>query len=295
AELVGKCRAILAAPAGSVGGRLRTTEQGEVIHRKFALRAIALRNLEQMTGAVLKVGMRDQRPSTPMPECWQQHMARLAEYSREAYRELVYGEPGFTDYFRAATPIDVIERMRMGSRPASRKANAGIDGLRAIPWVFSWAQSRHALPGWYGLGSGLERLAAEQGEDELQQMLVQWPFVATVLDDAEMAMAKADLGIAERYAELAGETGQRCFARIDAEFRRTERWVCRLKNQQTLLESDPTLHRSILLRNPYIDPMSFVQVETLRRWREGGREDRALEQVLVATVHGIAQGLQNTG
>jgi phosphoenolpyruvate carboxylase len=288
-------QAILAAPAGSVAGRLRTTEQGEVIHRKFALRSIALRNLEQMTGAVLKVGMRDRQEADPIAEAWQQHMARLAELSRAAYRDLVYGEAEFAAYFRAATPIDVIERMRMGSRPASRKANAGIEGLRAIPWVFSWAQSRHALPGWYGLGSGLEQLAAEQGEDELRRMLAQWPFVATVLDDAEMAMAKADLGIAARYAELAGALGARCFAQIRAEYLRTERWVCSLKEQQALLEREPTLRRSILLRNPYVDPMSFVQVETLRRWRDGGREDRDLEQVLVATVHGIAQGLQNTG
>lgn len=288
-------RAILAAPPGSVGGRLRTTEQGEVIHRKFSLRPIALRNLEQMTGAVLKVAMRDRQRSESIPLAWQQNMARLAECSRSAYRDLVYGEPDFTTYFRAATPIDVIERMRMGSRPASRKTNAGIEGLRAIPWVFSWAQSRHALPGWYGLGSGLEQLAAEQGEDELRRMVEHWPFVATMIDDAEMAMAKADLGIAARYAELAGTIGERCFARIRAEYARTERWICSLKQQQTLLAADPTLQRSILLRNPYVDPMSLVQVETLRRWRDGGREDRALEQVLVATVHGIAQGLQNTG
>jgi len=288
-------RAILAAPAGSVSGRLRTTEQGEVIHRKFALRPIALRNLEQMTGAVLKVGMRDRELGSPVPESWQQHMARLAECSRDAYRELVYGEADFTAYFRDATPIDVIERMRMGSRPASRKPDAGIEGLRAIPWVFSWAQSRHALPGWYGLGSGLEQLIAEQGEQQLRHLVEHWPFLATVLDDAEMAMAKADLDIAERYAELAGSPGSHCFARIRSEFDRTRHWVCALKGQQDLLEGDPTLRRSILLRNPYVDPMSYVQVECLRRWRDGGREDRELEQVLVATVRGIAQGLQNTG
>jgi len=288
-------RAILAAPSGSVSGRLRMTEQGEVIHRKFALRPIALRNLEQMAGAVFKASVRDCHREDSEPPEWREHMARLADFSRDAYRELVYDDDRFAEYFRAATPIDVIERMRMGSRPSSRKPDAGIGGLRAIPWVFAWAQSRHALPGWFGLGSGLERLASDLGAGVLEEMASSWLFVRTVLDDAEMAMAKADLDIAGRYAELAGDLGAEIFPRIRAEFQRTGEWVCRLKQQDSLLGGDPTLRRSILLRNPYVDPMSFVQVETLKRWREGGREDRELEDVLVGTVHGIAQGLQNTG
>jgi len=289
-------QAILAAPGGSVAGRLRATEQGEVIHRKYALRPIALRNLEQMTGAVLAATQRERRAEPAgVPEVWHRHMQRLAELSRERYRGLVHGEDGFVDYFRQATPIDVIERMRLGSRPASRRPDAGIEGLRAIPWVFAWAQSRHALPGWFGLGSGLEALAGEIGVDALAAMVGGWPFVRTVLDDAEMAMAKADLDIAERYAALAGEAGTRIFPGIREEFDRTGHWICRLKDQPGLLAREPTLRRSILLRNPYVDPMSFVQVETLARWRAGGRADEALEQVLIASVHGIAQGLQNTG
>lgn len=287
-------RAILAAPPGSVAGRLRLTEQGEVIHRKYALRPIALRNMEQATGAVLRATARaGAQPA--VPEAWSQAMQRLADLSRAHYRALVYESDGFADYFRQATPIDVIQRMRMGSRPASRRPEAGIEGLRAIPWVFAWAQSRHALPGWFGLGRGLEQLAEELGETALEQMSADWPFVRTVLDDAEMAMAKADLDIAERYAGLTGDLGARYFPRIREEFERTRNWVCRLKRQQALLDGDETLKRSILLRNPYVDPMSFVQVDLLRRWREGGRQDEALEGVLVATVHGIAQGLQNTG
>jgi len=288
--------AILAAPAGSVAGRLRLTEQGEVIHRKYALRPIALRNMEQTAGAVIRAtigpggGGRNQPPAQ-----WHEHLRRMAELSRNAYRELVYGDPEFVDYFRQATPIDVIQRMRMGSRPASRRPDAGIEGLRAIPWVFAWAQSRHALPGWYGLGSGLDTLAGEIGADTLAQMTEGWPFMRTVLDDAEMSMSKSDLEIAARYAGLAGETGERIFPLVEAEFERTREWVCRLKGQSELLDGDPTLKRSILLRNPYVDPMSFVQVETLARWRAGDRADEALEKVLMATVHGIAQGLQNTG
>jgi len=283
---------------GSVGGRLRLTEQGEVIHRKYALRPIALRNLEQMAGAVLQASIPSPGGRPAISGTWQQHMQRLAELSRDAYRSLVYENSDFTEYFRTATPIDVIERMRMGSRPSSRKPDAGIEGLRAIPWVFSWAQSRHALPGWYGLGSGLEALSAElgrTGESALAEMSREWPFFQTVLDDAEMAMAKADMDIAARYASLAGAVGERFFPDIRAEFDRTRDWICRLKGQSALLEGDPTLQRSILLRNPYVDPMSFVQVEYLPLWRASDRQDAELEQVLVATVHGIAQGLQNTG
>jgi len=287
-------RAILAAPAGSVAGRLRLTEQGEVIHRKYALRPIALRNMEQATGAVLRATLRESDQAAA-PKAWRSAMQRLADLSRAHYRALVYESPDFAEYFRSATPIDVIQRMRMGSRPASRRPDAGIEGLRAIPWVFAWAQSRHALPGWYGLGHGLERLADEVGEQQLCEMSSDWPFLQTVLDDAEMAMAKADLDIASRYAALAGDRGERFFPRIRDEFERARDWVCRLKRQRELLDGDPTLKRSILLRNPYVDPMSFVQVDLLGRWRDGGRKDEALEQVLIATVHGIAQGLQNTG
>jgi len=285
--------AVLASPPGSVAGHLRMTEQGEVIHRKYALRAIAGRHLEQTGGAVIKatlgVGQVRERDEDG------RLMARLADVSRAAYRNLVYGDDSFSDYFRAATPIDVIERMRIGSRPASRQKKSGIEGLRAIPWVFAWGQSRHSLPGWYGLGSGLERLAGEVGVEALRDLNERWLFFANLLQDAEMAMAKSDMDIAALYAGLAGELESRYFPTIAEEFRRTERMICRVKGQDGLLERDPTLKRSILLRNPYVDPMSFTQVDLLARWRAGRREDQALEQALIACVHGIAQGLQNTG
>lgn len=287
-------RAVLAAPAGAVNGRLRMTEQGEVIHRKYALRSIAIRHLEQTAGAVLQATL-SPRSSDQRDADWKQSMARLANHAREAYREMVYGDASFADYFRAATPIDVIERMRIGSRPASRASKAGIEGLRAIPWVFAWGQSRHALPGWFGLGSGLKRMEYEIGFEALQSMATEWLFLSNLLEDAEMAMAKADLEIASLYAELAGALGQRYFPVIKEEFDRTERMICRLKGQDVLLERDPTLRRSILLRNPYTDPMSFAQVDLLKRWRASGRDDPELEQALIASVHGIAQGLQNTG
>jgi phosphoenolpyruvate carboxylase len=287
-------RAVLAAPVGSVGGRLRMTEQGEVIHRKYGLRTIAVRNLEQATGAVIKSGFLDRDPDTEEGP-WRRAMARLADYSRSAYRDLVYGDDAFGEYFRLATPIDVIERMRIGSRPASRAKKTGISGLRAIPWVFAWGQSRQGLPGWYGLGSGLERLIEEIGFDQVEEMAGEWLFFANLLSDAEMAMSKADIGIGRHYAALAGVLGERYFPTIEAEFARTREMICRIRGQDELLDNDPTLKRSILLRNPYVDPMSFTQVELLERWRAGDCKDEALELALIDSVHGIAQGLQNTG
>ncbi len=287
-------RAVLASPPGSVAGRLRMTEQGEVIHRKYSMRAIAIRNLEQTVGAVIQASL-DTAAARRDHSQWHQWMARLTELARSSYRDLVYGDDAFSDYFRSATPIDVIERMRIGSRPASRARKSGISGLRAIPWVFAWGQSRHALPGWYGLGSGLTRLAEEIGESALKEMATDWLFLANLLEDAEMAMAKADMSIAEHYADLAGELGQRYFPLIREEFERTRQMICQLKGQDALLDKDPILKRSILLRNPYVDPMSYAQLDLLARWRAGERKDEALEQALIASVHGIAQGLQNTG
>ncbi len=287
-------RAVLAGPAGSVAGHLRMTEQGEVIHRKYALRPIAIRNLEQTAGAVIKASMKSPADA-PERRQWHEWMRQLAGHARNAYRDLVYGSEDFAEYFRQATPIDVIERMRIGSRPASRAKKTGISGLRAIPWVFAWGQSRHGLPGWYGLGSGLAALEAEIGREALVDMAEHWMFFANLLSDAEMAMAKADMDIASHYAALAGELGEKYFPQIFGEFDRTRDMICLVKGQDGLLDRDPTLKRSILLRNPYVDPMSFTQVELLSDWRAGGRENRQQEQALIATVHGIAQGLQNTG
>ncbi len=291
-------RAVLAAPRGSVDGRLRLTEQGEVINAKYGLRGIALRTLELETGAVVEATAgrtrRDRRPDRRASR-WATIMDEIARDSRRAYRALVYEDPGFAEYFRQATPIDVIERMVIGSRPASRRAKRGIDGLRAIPWVFAWTQSRHILPGWYGLGTGLERAVRRHGEGELAAMVGDWPFLRALIDDVEMVLAKADMPIAGRYAELAEEPGERIFGAIRSEFERTSELVLGLQGADALLDSDPTLQRSIRLRNPYVDPMSLLQVDLLRRWRQAERGDEELFRALLATVHGIAQGLQNTG
>lgn len=287
-------RAVLASPAGTVQGRLRVTEQGEIINTKYGLRAIALRTLEQGAGAVL-LATASERAGMERPAGADAVMEALAPASRQAFRTLVYDSVDFIDYFRTATPIDVIERMKIGSRPASRRSNLGIEDLRAIPWVFSWTQSRHIITGWYGLGTGLAAAAEVCGEKLLRDLSRTWRFFDALLDDAEMVLAKADMLIAERYAELAGPELAHHFVAIREEYDRTVEWVLRLRRHRQLLDGDPTLRRSIWLRNPYVDPMSLLQIDLLERWRDQNRPDGVVLDALFATVNGIAQGLRNTG
>ncbi len=285
--------ALMSSPRGSVAGVLRVTEQGEVIHRKYGIRALALRNLEQTVGAVLRASLRP-RQSDPREHQWIRQMDALSAGSRKAYRELVDREH-FVDYFRTATPIDVIERMTLGSRPASRRSMRGVQDLRAIPWVFAWTQCRSIITGWYGLGSALEKGAAEFGEGTFIEMASDWPFFINMLDDVEMVLAKCDLDIAEAFSQLSGPLHQEFFGLIREEFDRTLHWLLRLKGSAGLLARAPRLSRSIVLRNPYVDPMSLMQVDLLRRWRASGNPDDALLTALVACVNGVSQGLQNTG
>jgi phosphoenolpyruvate carboxylase len=285
-------RAVIASPRGSINGRLRVTEQGEVIHRKFGIRALALRNFEQTVGAVLWASLRP-RPPEPREAAWRNAADVAAKHGAAAYRGLIQAD-GFMDYFRAATPIDVIERMTLGSRP-SRRGTGSIDNLRAIPWVFAWTQNRCGLTGWYGVGTALEQAAADVGEDVLREMAQHWPFFRTMLDDVEMVMAKSDLEIAAAFSRLAGPLHEKFFTQIEAEFARAEAWILRLKGTDRVLAEDPRLALSIRLRNPYLDPMHLMQVDLVSRWRAAEREDEALFNALVATVNGIAQGMQNTG
>ncbi len=285
--------AVLASPRNSVQNRLRVTEQGEIINAKYGLRGLAARTLEQATSAVLLAST--PRPTTPRPPAWQEAMVHIAAASRRVYRASVYEADGFTGYFRQSTPIDVIERMSIGSRPSSRRKGGGVENLRAIPWVFAWTQSRQIIPGWYGVGSAFDSAAAEFGEDVLHDMTANWKFFGNMVGDVEMVLAKADMEIASRYAALADESLRHFFDAIADEFERTEAWMRRLKRSEYLLDSDPTLQRAILLRNPYVDPLSLIQVDLLKRWRETGRRDDELLETLIGSVNGIAQGLQNTG
>ncbi|QAU24918.1 phosphoenolpyruvate carboxylase [Dyella sp. M7H15-1] len=285
--------ALMSSPRGSVGGVLRVTEQGEVIHRKYGIRALALRNLEQTVSAVLRASLRP-REDEPCEGSWRERMATLAADSRRAYRELV-DRDGFVDYFRAATPIDVIEQMALGSRPSRRRSMRGVEDLRAIPWVFAWTQCRSIITGWYGLGAALEQAVARHGEAVWIEMARDWPFFANLLDDVEMVLAKCDLDIAEAFSKLSGPLHDTFFTMIRDEFNRTRYWLLRLKGSEDLLRDDPRLSLSIRLRNPYVDPMSLMQVDLLQRWRAADRSDEHLLRALVACVNGVAQGLQNTG
>ncbi|WP_049621103.1 phosphoenolpyruvate carboxylase [Frateuria defendens] len=285
--------ALMASPRGSVAGVLRVTEQGEVIHRKYGIRALALRNLEQTVGAVLRASLRPRAADPRAPE-WRARMHALAADSRRHYRAFVDRE-GFIDYFRSATPIDVIERMALGSRPSRRRSMRGVEDLRAIPWVFAWTQCRSIITGWYGLGFALEQGAARFGEAALLEMARDWPFFANMLDDVDMVLAKCDLDIAEAFSRLSGPLHEPFFALIREEFERTRAWLLKLKGAAGLLEDNPRLAVSIRLRNPYVDPMSLLQVDLLQRWRAAGSQDDALLHALVACVNGVSQGLQNTG
>lgn len=283
-----------AAPVGVFDGVLRVTEQGEVINNGYGLRPIAMRTFEQaFNGAALTAGGVERR--APEPPAFRVALDTIADVSRAHYRGHVYDAADFVEYFRRATPIDVIERMQIGSRPSVRDGREGLDALRAVPWGFAWSQSRHLLPGWFGVGSGIEAAARAHGEELLARMVAHWPFFGALLDDVELMLAMADMDIAGWYADLAGPEYRHCFESVQAEWQRTRDAVLRLRGQLKLLDGEPTLQRSIKLRNPYVDPMHLMQIDLLRRWRAGGREDRDLFDALLASIGGIAQGLQTTG
>jgi len=286
--------AVLAAPAGAVAGRLRMTEQGETINAKYGLRAIAMRSLEQSVSSVLWVAAQETK-SDASEERWCEMMSTIADASRVTYKELIYDRPEFWEYFRGATPIDVIERLGIGSRPTSRSDNSNIQDIRAIPWVFAWTQTRMLLPGWFGVGAGLQRAIDQYGEEDLKEMLSNWKFFQVLIDDVEVVLSKADIDIAERYSALSGPLHDEIFPIIRAEFERCTDIILRLRGQAELLEKAETLRRTIRLRNPYVDPMSLLQVELLKRWRDGGRSDDKLLQALMVSINGIAHGMQNTG
>jgi phosphoenolpyruvate carboxylase len=287
--------AILSQQPGTVEGRIKLTEQGEVIGAKYSTPEIAHRELELVAGAALVSRLLPQ-PTAERLHAFEEVLERMAVRSSEVYRDLVYRHPGFERFFEQATPIEEIARLHLGSRPTRRGASQRIDELRAIPWVFSWTQTRIILPGWYGLGSALAHARQEAGLPVLQEMDRDWPFFAALLSNAEMALAKADLTIGERYAELVPHEALReaIWAPIRAEYERTCELVLAVTGQERLLDRTPVLQRSIERRNPYVDPLSFIQVELLRRLRRDGASAE-LARTMLLTINGIAGGLRNTG
>ena len=294
-------RSIQAQPHAAPGGRLRITEQGEVISLKYTNAAIAERNLEQLSTAVLDAHLLHARrvPEAFLAE-WEGLLAEMAASSREFYRQMVYETPEFLEYFWQATPIDLIERLRLGSRPSRRFSTDDLRDLRAIPWVFAWTQSRHFLPSWYGLGYALEKFMADHaphGHALLRRMHEGWPFFTVLIDNAEMSLAKTDLYIARRYAELVHPPVVRetIFGRIEEEYHRSVRAVLQTCGATHLLARQPVLAESIRLRNPYVDPLNFLQIRFLRQWRRARRASPELLHLLQLTVGGIAFGMKSTG
>jgi phosphoenolpyruvate carboxylase len=295
-------QAILAQPPGTVNGQIRLTEQGEVIASKYANPDIGHRNLETLVAATLEATLL--HPTKSAPKAFLDAASQISEASFQAYRHLVYGTPGFTDYFFAATPIREIAELNIGSRPASRKATRAIEDLRAIPWSFSWGQCRMALPGWCGFGSAIEAFIAAGPREErvalLQRMHRQWPFFRTLLSNLDMVLAKSDLRIAARYVELVDDKklARRIFTMLRAEWQRANDALLLITGQTEPLQANPALARSIAHRFPYLDPLNHLQVELMRRYRQGRESPAGQERVrrgIHLSINGIAAGLRNTG
>jgi phosphoenolpyruvate carboxylase len=289
--------AIIAQPVDAFNGHLKITEQGEVMNWKYSDPVLAERNLELVIAAAVEALS---RPGGAY-QLDDQGEAALEAMSRDAfafYREKIADNADVLDYFEEATPVRELEFARIGSRPTRRSERRGLDDLRAIPWVFGWMQSRHVLPAWFGVGYALERFARTSHENMhlLRALIDRFPLFRELIDNVELGMAKADLSIARLYAGLVPDVSvrERVVNMIEEEFERTRSVILKVTGQETLLEKNPVLARSIRLRNPYVDPMSLIQVELLRRKRAGVESD-TLNYALAATINGIAAGLRNTG
>ncbi|MGO9547221.1 MAG: phosphoenolpyruvate carboxylase [Rhodomicrobium sp.] len=290
-------QAILAQPAGTVNGQIRLTEQGEVIASKYANSEIARRNLEALAAASIEATLL--APGRAVPASFLQAAAQLSESSMKAYRALVFETPGFADYFFAATPIAEIAGLHIGSRPASRRATNRIEDLRAIPWSFSWGQSRAALPGWFGFGAAVKAFAAEAPKERmrlLKRMKEEWPFFRALLSNMDMVLAKADMRLAERYASLVPdpELAAHIYGALRAEWDATVQAMNAITGTTDRLTDNPALARSIRHRFPYIAPLNHLQIELIRRWRAGQRDEKIGRGILIS-INGVAAGLRNSG
>ncbi len=294
-------KAILAQPAGLRDGEIRVTEQGEVLSTRYHDPDLAHRVLEQMTYGVL-LGIHAAENSAPVPNEWRSAMDAMADAGYNAYKRAVHEDPEFLEFWKQATPIDEISNLKLGSRPTFRKAMKTVEDLRAIPWVFSWMQSRFNFSGWFGIGSALEALLGRgvEGRRLLREMYARWPFFQTLIDNAQLTMRKADLEIAAFYTGLVEDRRirRRVYRMLMDEFHRGERAILAVTGQKRLLAREPVLLQSVELRNPYIDPLNFIQVEMIRRLRRGDLSDseaQAVRQVVELTINGISGGLKNTG
>ncbi len=293
-------QAILAQPRGTIDGRLKVTEQGEVVSSKYSNPVIAERNLELVISAVIAASLLDQESSSKYRR-WEEVMEQLSSAAFRTYRRFVYESDGFLQYYTESTLIEEISRLNIGSRPPKRRATEGIQDLRAIPWVFSWMQSRQTVPGWFGFGSAVDHfLSAEsmQGLSTLREMYQEWPFFTALVDFMQMSTQKADMHIARYYAGLVGDADLReeFFGIIIKEFDSTLQAILSITQQKQILDNNYALQHSIRLRNPYVDPLSYAQVILLKRLRQPNPENREeLERAVLLSINGVAQGLRNTG
>jgi phosphoenolpyruvate carboxylase len=316
---------ILAQPRGTLEGRIKITEQGEVVAAKYANPLMAARNLELALSAVLEATLIEPKPPARLAE-WEEAMEAISQAAWWRYRRVVYDDAAFVRYFEQATPIDAISEFRIGSRPSTRPADrrgslrtvpSGVEGrpaarpgsggrsriedLRAIPWVFSWVQSRHLLPGWFPFGSAIGQFLQGRpgGLAALRQMYREFPWFHVMLDFTQMSLGMADMRIAAQYAALVRPRalGRRVFAELEGEYARSRRAVLAITGQRELLDANYVLQNAIRLRNPYVDPLSLLQVRFLRQRRQArdGRSRRQLGRALALTINGIAAGMRHTG
>ncbi|SMF69288.1 Phosphoenolpyruvate carboxylase, type 1 [Paenibacillus uliginis N3/975] len=296
-------RSILAQPANTIAGGIKITEQGEVISSRYSLQGIAYRSLEQATSALIRASIIARSPEeNPHEKEWEQISARISADSQKKYQDLIFRDPDFLSFFKESTPLPEVGELNIGSRPSKRKNSDRFEDLRAIPWVFAWTQSRYLLPAWYAAGTGLQSFYQDNEENLkiLQDMYVNYPFFTSMIDTLQMAMAKADLTIAKEYSLMTKNdvARERIFGLITEEFKLTKEMVLKITGQQEILDNQPVLQESIRLRNPYVDPLSYLQVQLLnelRDLREKGEDDPDLLREVLLTINGIAAGLRNTG
>ncbi|WP_136609064.1 phosphoenolpyruvate carboxylase [Paenibacillus dokdonensis] len=297
-------RSILAQPASTIGGGIKITEQGEVISSRYSLKGIAYRSLDQATSALITAAINNQTPQADdsSEAYWDDIVREMSEVSRNKYQDLIFRDPDFLSFFKESTPLPEVGELNIGSRPSKRKNSDRFEDLRAIPWVFSWTQSRFLLPAWYAAGTGLQNFYQNKEENLkiMQEMYEKFSFFTSLIDSLQMAIAKADMVIAQEYANMSknDEARQRIFNLIEQEFKLTSELILQISGQKEILDNVPVIQESIRLRNPYVDPLSYLQVQLLselRGLREKDEDDAELLREVLLTINGIAAGLRNTG
>ncbi len=292
-------RSILSQPAKTLGDGVKITEQGEVLSSRYMLGDIAFRNLEQAASALLEASAKASHNADPVEKDWEEAMEEISGYSLEKYQSLVFGDEDFLTYFKQATPLKEIKELNIGSRPTSRKGSERFEDLRAIPWVFAWTQCRQMLPAWYASGTGLTAFVSKSEEnlEMLQKMYVSWPFFQATINNLQMALMKADLQTAKEYVDLVEDqaVGERIFKDITDEYKRTREILLRISGDEELLDHTPNIQESVHRRNPYVDPLNFLQVDLIHKMRESDEQSEEMLTEVLLTISGVAAGLVNTG